>query len=248
LTPLPESRRTLRALYRDVGSAAAAVARLMAQPQTPCALEFIDHHALALVREYGGLQLDPAIGALLMIEVDGSASCLKHSAQAVESAAQGEGCLEVRAARSDEEVASLWAVRKALSPALRKVAPKKINEDVVVPVSHIPTLIEFLDRLAERHRIAIVNFGHAGNGNIHVNLLIDPNDPQQSSAAERALGELFDEVLRLGGTLSGEHGIGLVKRQFVAREIAPAALALMRGIKQAFDPHGIMNPGKSIPD
>ena len=134
-----------------------------------------------------------------------------------------------------------------LSPALRNVAPKKINEDVVVPVSQIPTLLSGLEALAQQHGITIVNFGHAGNGNIHVNLLVDPDDPGQLASAEACLDEVFSLVLGLGGTLSGEHGIGLVKRDFIPREIDPATLHLMKGIQQTFDPHNILNPGKSFP-
>jgi D-lactate dehydrogenase len=128
------------------------------------------------------------------------------------------------------------------------VAPKKINEDVVVPVSRIPALIEGIGELSRRFGITIVNFGHAGNGNIHVNLLIDPDDKRQMANAEACLSELFDLVLRLEGTLSGEHGIGMVKRPYVARELDPVALELMQQLKRQFDPLGLLNPGKAIPD
>jgi D-lactate dehydrogenase len=127
------------------------------------------------------------------------------------------------------------------------VAPKKINEDVVVPVSQIPTLLAGLETLARQHAITIVNFGHAGNGNIHVNLLVNPDDPRQLVSAEACLDEVFSLVLRLGGSLSGEHGIGLVKRDFVPREVDPATLQLMQGIQQTFDPRNILNPGKAFP-
>jgi len=127
------------------------------------------------------------------------------------------------------------------------VAPKKINEDVVVPVSKIPRLINGLDALSRQHDITIVNFGHAGNGNIHVNLLIDPQDAAQMARAEACLDAVFSLVLTLDGTLSGEHGIGLVKRDFVGREIDAATLQLMRHIKATFDPHNILNPGKVFP-
>lgn len=246
LTPLAEARRTLRVLYSDIHAAARAVSRIMAQPVIPCALEFMDAGALAMIRDYGQLELMPGTAALLMIEVDGPASCIEQAAEAVLAAANGEGCLECVQARNEAEVAQLWMVRKALSPALRTVAPKKINEDVVVPVSRIPDLLAGIEQLAAAYAIRVVNFGHAGNGNIHVNLLVDPNDGEQMSRAEACLSDLFDLVLRLQGTLSGEHGIGLVKKPFVSREIEPAALALMHGIKQVFDPDNILNPGKGF--
>ncbi len=247
LTPLPAGKRTLRAVYRDMHSAAAAVARIMASPVTPCALEFIDGKAIEMIRSYAQTQLPHEAGAMLMIEVDGPEDCLEQSAQAVADAAGNEGLLSLDAARTREEVAQLWQTRKALSPALRNIAPKKINEDVVVPVSEIPALIDGLTRLSERYGVPIVNFGHAGNGNIHVNLLVDPDDVRQMDNAQACLSDVFDLVLALHGTLSGEHGVGLEKRDFVQREIEPVTLELMRRVKQQFDPKGILNPDKMFP-
>jgi D-lactate dehydrogenase len=247
LTPVAEAKQTLRATYRDIQAAADAVAAIMAQPITPCALEFMDATAIAMVRQYSDIGVSAETGALLMIEVDGPADCVSAIAAAVASAARNPGLLELSVARDREQVAALWRTRKALSPALRHVAPKKINEDVVVPVSKIATFIDRLDQLGRRHRIRIVNFGHAGNGNIHVNLLVDPDDADEMARAASCLAEVFDCVVALGGTLSGEHGVGLEKRDFVDREIPPAELALMRAIKAQFDPKGILNPGKGLP-
>ncbi|MDX1498183.1 MAG: FAD-linked oxidase C-terminal domain-containing protein, partial [Salinisphaeraceae bacterium] len=248
LTPKPEAKRTLRGLYRDIQSAADAVAAIMAQPQTPSVLEFIDGTAINMIRGYTDTDLPAEAGAMLMLEVDGSAASLDHSVTAVEQAAKNAGLLEWRVASTEDEIASLWATRKALSPAQRKIAPKKINEDVVVPVSRIPELITTLEQLADKHQITIVNFGHAGNGNIHVNLLGNPDDPRELQAMHDCLDEVFDLVLKLGGTLSGEHGVGIEKKAYVAREIDPYSLALMRQLKAVFDPKGILNPGKTLPD
>ncbi len=251
LTPRPQTKRTLRALYKDIGSAAQAVTAIMAQPETPCVLEFIDGASIDMIRGYSETDWDTDLpedaGAMLMLEVDGSDAAIDHAVQAVETAARNEGLLEWRAAADAQEVQSLWATRKALSPALRKVAPKKINEDVVVPVSRIPEMIERLQTLSEKHAVTIVNFGHAGNGNIHVNILGDPDDADQLQAMHRCLDEVFDLVLSLGGTLSGEHGVGIEKRDYIAREIEPNALALMKQLKAVFDPNGILNPGKTLP-
>lgn len=247
LTPLPSAKQLLRATYADIGAAAAAVARIMAQPVTPCALEFLDDGALRLARGHGGDAV-PLAGALLLIEVDGEPATLAAAVAAVAAAAQGEGLLECRAAADAAEGEKLWYARKALSPALRAVAPMKINEDVVVPVSRLPELITGLRQIAERHGIPIVSFGHAGNGNLHVNLLYRPDDPAQAAAAPDCLAAVFDLVLALDGTLSGEHGIGLVKREFLPRALHPQALELMRRIKDQFDPDGILNPGKLLPD
>jgi D-lactate dehydrogenase len=184
---------------------------------------------------------------LLLIEVDGTATSLDGQSDAIRDAVSIDGLLTFGAARDAGERERLWAARKALSPALRAVAPRKINEDVVVPVPRLPELTAFLDELERDSGIAIVCFGHAGNGNLHVNLMFDPANPAQAAAAPVALRRLFEQVVALGGTLSGEHGIGLDKRDFMAMALDPVALDLMRGIKREFDPDGILNPGKLLP-
>jgi D-lactate dehydrogenase len=247
LTPLQPARRTLRAFYRDVHSAAHAVAAIMAQPVVPCALEFMDGNAIRMVRAEVGDRLPEGAGALLMIEVDGLESQLDELVDRVIAAASVDGTLGVETARSAEDVAALWSIRKALSPALRRVAPTKINEDVVVPVSRIPELVAELEQLSARYATRIVNFGHAGNGNLHVNLMYDAADADQQRRALTCLEAVFATVLGLGGTLSGEHGVGLVKRDWVSKELDATSLQLMHAIKAQFDPDGILNPGKAFP-
>ena len=247
LTPLPQARRAIRALYRDVDAAAAAVARLMAQPVTPSMLEFMDGDAVRLARDVGGADLPAHAGALLMIEADGDPQTLPSAVDALLAAARGDGCLEAEPAADEAARERLWAARKALSPALRSLAPGKINEDVVVPVSRIPALVAGVQSLAREHALPIVCFGHAGNGNLHVNLMYDPADAAQSARADAAMHGVFALTLSLGGTLSGEHGIGLAKRAFMPQAIDAPTLALMRQLKSAFDPDGILNPGKLLP-
>ena len=247
LTPLPETRRTLQAVYDSVRAAAAAVSRLMAQPVTPCALEFMDAAAIEMIRSYSRAELPQGAGALLMIELDGPEAAMETAVATISAAARGEGLLSLAAAKTKDEAAALWATRKALSPALRNIAPNKLNEDVVVPVSRIPELIDGLEKLSRESGIPIVNFGHAGNGNIHVNLLYDTQDPRQERNALPCLSRVFDLVLALGGTLSGEHGIGMAKRDYINRAIDPVTLDLMRAIKRQFDPRGILNPDKIFP-
>ena len=252
LTPLPAARAALRATYRNVESAAAAVARLMAQPATPSMLEFMDDRALDLARAHqrthaGTTDLQDDAGALLMIEADGDAATLPAALEALRAAAVGDGCLGVDLAPDEAARERLWAARKALSPALRALAPGKINEDVVVPVSRIPALVAGVRTLARTHALPIVCFGHAGNGNLHVNLMYDPADASQSARAQAAMAEVFALTLSLGGTLSGEHGIGLAKRDFMPQAVDAPTLALMRAIKATFDPDGILNPGKLLP-
>ena len=245
LTPLASAKRTLRATYVDVAAAAKAVARIMARPVTPCALEFLDDQCLLLARAQGGDAI-PLAGAMLIIEVDGEPDTLASAVDAVSRAARGDGLIELQVATNADEVATLWAARKALSPALRTISPNKINEDVVVPVSRVPELVAATRELAAKYALPIVCFGHVGNGNLHVNLL--PRDDAELACVHECLGEIFDAVIRLDGTLSGEHGIGLAKRDFMPRALDANALAMMHRIKAQFDPDGILNPGKLLPD
>ncbi|MFP4609475.1 MAG: FAD-binding oxidoreductase [Thiohalophilus sp.] len=247
LTPLPESKRTLQVIYRDIDSAARAVSAIMAQPVVPCALEFMDAAAIEMIRDYSEAGLPENAGALLMIEVDGAGSNIQHAVDAICRAADNDGLLKLTRAETAAEIQALWQTRKALSPALRTIAPKKINEDVVVPVSNIPALINGLSELSARYNVTIVNFGHAGNGNIHVNLLANPDDPDEMQRTHQCLDAVFSLVLELDGTLSGEHGVGIEKQEFIGREIEPVTLELMRRIKLDFDPKGILNPGKMFP-
>ena len=182
LTPAPKARRALRAIYRDVSAAAQAVARLMAQPLTPSMLEFMDADAVRLARDVGGADLPADAGALLMIEADGDEQMLPHAIETLMRAAEGPGLISLDDAADEAAREKLWAARKALSPSLRTLAPGKINEDVVVPVSRIPQLVDGVQALSREFALPIVCFGHAGNGNLHVNLLYDPAD----ACAERA--------------------------------------------------------------
>jgi D-lactate dehydrogenase len=246
LSPSPDSINTIRALYKDSTAAIEAVVKILGQNTLPYALEFIDSGSLNLIRDHSTLNINTQAQAMLMIEVDGLSESIAASTQAIFNAAKTNGCLDIQTAVDDQNKKQLWAARKALSPALRSFAPDKINEDIVVPVTQLPTLLQNLENLSKKHNIAIFNFGHAGNGNLHVNLLYDTNIQKQT--AKECLNEVFELVLKLGGTLSGEHGVGVAKRDFVSREIDAATLALMHKIKQQFDPNNILNPGKTLPE
>ena len=247
LTPLPEAKRTLLAIYQSVDAAAIAVSSIMSQPFTPCALEFIDDNAIKLIRQYSNISLVKSATALLMIEVDGSEQALNYVAEQVSQAAKNPGLIDIKTATTHAEIKALWQTRNALAPSLRKAAPKKINEDVVVPVTEIPKLIKGLDELSKKHDIPIINFGHAGNGNIHVNLLLNSSDANQNKKTSDCLDDIFSLVLKLNGTLSGEHGVGISKRDFIDRELDTNSIELMRNIKKQFDPNGILNPDKIFP-
>ena len=248
LLPRPETRRTLKATYRTIEAAAKAVSSIMAQPVTPCSLEFMDANALNMVRDYSSVELPQDAGAMLMIEVDGSQDHIEHSVQAIEKACINDEHIDTQCARTEQEIIALWQTRKALSPSLRKIAPRKINEDVVVPVSRLAELVNGLDQLSQHYQIPIVNFGHAGNGNIHVNLLVDTSNKLQMDNTMPCLNAVFDLVIDLNGTLSGEHGVGTEKRDFINKELSIDEIDLMHQIKAQFDPNNLLNPGKTIPD
>jgi len=245
LAPRPHAQAGLRVLYRDAATAAAAVSRIMARPTTPTMLEFMDRSAIALIRRNGSDV--PEAGAMLLVEADGDDDTLPYALQALADAAEGDGLIALDVANDGSARDRLWAARRALSPALRTIRPGKINEDVVVPVSRIPDLVAAMEALSLEAGLPVVVFGHAGNGNLHVNIMYDDADAAETARAHAALPRVFAQVLALGGTLSGEHGIGLSKRDFMADAFSAATLDAMHAVKAALDPDGILNPGKVLP-
>jgi len=249
LLPAPEAVATLRVCFVSNRAALDAVGRVMRQAVVPSALEFMDRHAIDAIRPTGAASDLPAgTQALLMVEADGAAQDLPRQIAALEQALDGAGLLEIRSGFERQDIARLWMARKSLSHAVKRIAPLKINEDVVVPVSRLADFVDFLDHTAQTHQLPIVSFGHAGNGDLHINLMVHPADVDEMTRAHQALDAIMSRVLALGGTLSGEHGIGTEKRRFVSQEIDPPTLDLMRAIKRQFDPHGLLNPGKLFPD
>jgi D-lactate dehydrogenase len=249
LLPAPETVATLRLCFSSNRAACEAVERVMSQSVLPCALEIMDRRSIEAIRPTGAADDLPfGTEALLMVEADGPVRDVPHQIAALKEALKGNGLLEVREGVTREEAQALWAARKSLSYAVKQYAPLKINEDVVVPVSKLADFIDFLDGLGHRYPFPIVSFGHAGNGNLHVNLMVHPDNAEEMAQARACLKELFATVLAYGGTLSGEHGIGTEKRAYVGLEIDPDTLNLMRAVKKQFDPAGILNPGKLFPD
>ena len=249
LVPAPETVATLRVCYADNAAACAAVVRVMAQPVVPCALEFMDSRSIEAIREYGGAEgLPSGTRAVLMVEADGDRDDVPHQIDLLEKALRGEGLLEIQSGFAAADIKNLWTARKSLSHAVKKIAPLKINEDVVVPVARLANLVNAIDALGHHHRVPIVSFGHAGNGNLHVNLMVHPDDDAEMARARACRDALVEAVLGLGGSLSGEHGIGSEKRRYVGRELDADTLAMMRDLKGLFDPRGILNPGKKLPD
>ncbi len=241
LLPLPESVRTISAFFSTIEGAATAVAKIIASRIIPRALEFVDRHALRAVENY--LKEDIAGGAvaMLLVEVDGAADSTAREIQMIAEIMTRAGAALVKKAETDAEREQLWKARRSISPALYTIKPKKVNEDIVVPRSRIPDILREIEEIAKRYDLLIVNFGHAGDGNIHTNIMIDEADKPR---AESAVKEILESTLRMGGSISGEHGIGLSKAAYLPMEVGPAALAAMKHIKQALDPNNILNPGK----
>ena len=249
LVPKPPQQETLRATFEGIDAAVAAVIELIRARVVPAALELIDRDSLdAVARHLDDRTLAPAgTGALLLLEVDGLPETVQEEARRVETACRVAGATQVRRAGGGTERDELWRVRRALSPALKTIAGLKLNHDVVVPKARIPALFTFVERLRTTHGLTIACFGHVGDGNIHVNIMVDPDDRRAVASARQAEVELFGEVVRLEGAISGEHGIGLAKMPFLSFELSREEIALMRRLKSAFDPHGILNPGKIFP-
>ena len=246
LLPLPEHTITSLAVFSSLKGAAQSVSDIIREKVIPSTLEFIDSTSLRCVEQYAKIGL-PAAGAVLLIEVDGSAQAAQKEAQKVREVCMSNGAVSVNAANGKNEVKDLWKARRAISASLYRIRPNKINEDIVVPRASIPALIAGIEEISGSLGILIACFGHAGDGNVHVNVMYDKGDPKEAATAERAVEEVFKLTLGLGGTISGEHGVGIAKAKYIGMELSPAVIGLMKEIKKTFDPNGVLNPGKIFP-
>jgi glycolate oxidase len=247
LVAKPAARQTLAAGFGTMNAAAEAVSLILTSGLAPTALEFMDHVTLACVKELLPFELPEGTAALLLMAVDGHPRDVEDRAARMARFCREQGAKPVLRARTGEEAEGLWRARKVISPALLKVKPHKVSEDVAVPLGAIPALITELQNISGRRGLIIPSYGHAGDGNIHVNVLYDRQIPGEREAVNPAVEDIFTIVRKLNGTLSGEHGIGLTKAPYLGMELSEAAMALQRRIKKAFDPHNIMNPGKIFP-
>jgi len=236
------------AIFPNIEAAATTVSQIISSRIIPTTLEFMDNATIRCVEDYLHMGLPVEAGALLIIEVDGAPEVLNGEVGEIQKICQANRAIETKVAKDDKEAEELWKARRAVSSAVVKLNPTKINEDVTVPRSKVANLLRQMEAISKKHNLIIVNFGHAGDGNIHVNVLIDRRKPGEEERAHVAVKEIFEATLGLGGTLSGEHGIGITKAPYLAMELGDMGVKVMKRIKQSFDPNNILNPGKIFPD
>jgi glycolate oxidase len=248
LVPKPPDRKTVAASFGSIKDAVDAVTALIERRVVPAAIELIDEESLVAAALHTGVQIvPPGTKALLIVECDGIPAAVQDEMQLVVRACEAAGVMHVRSASTEAERADLWSVRRQISLALRATGLLKINHDVVVPRGRVPQLYEAVEELRHQFNLRIAAFGHAGDGNIHVNLMVDRATPEELDRARAAERILFTRVLALEGSISGEHGIGYAKKPYIAMELGDEQMALMKRVKAAFDPNGILNPGKIFP-
>lgn len=244
LIPKPAAKKTLLATFARMDQAAQTVSDIIAAPIIPCTLEFLDRTTIGCVEDYAQIGLPRDCEALLLMETDGHPAVVEEEAAQMAALARRNGCLEVRVAQSEEEAARLAAARRTAFSALARVAPTTILEDITVPRSELAKMIRFVEAVARKHRLRIGTFGHFGDGNLHPTFLTDERNADEMHRVEEAFRELFAEAVRLGGTITGEHGVGVAKKAFLPPQVGEVGLQVMRELRRALDPHGILNPGK----
>jgi glycolate oxidase len=248
LIPKPEAKKTMLVYYRSLSDAAETVSSIIAHRIIPPTLEFLDNVTVRCVEQYihAGLPLD--MEAILLIEVDGPSSVVEEDAEKVVEVCRQHKAAEIQLSRSAEDSLRLAAGRRAALPALARIKPTMVLEDATVPRSQVAAMVRQVQQIADRYGLLIGTFGHAGDGNLHPTIVCDERDRQEMERVEKAVDEIFRAALELGGTLSGEHGIGLSKAPFMTMEMKDAGMKAMVAIKRALDPNNVLNPGKMYLD
>ena len=244
LIPRPADRRTLLAVYDRMEDAAETVSAIIAAKIIPCTLEFLDRVTINCVEDYAHVGLPRDAAAVLLMETDGHPAAVAEEAAAMAGLARRHGAREVKTAQTAEEATSLAAARRTAFSALARVAPTTILEDATVPRSELAKMVHFIQQTGARHGLKIGTFGHMGDGNLHPTFLTNERDKEEMHRVEAAMKEIFDFAVSLGGTITGEHGVGLAKKGFLRAALGELNLAVMRQVKTAFDPGNILNPGK----
>jgi len=248
LLPLPEHKETFLLTSTSLAKATELVAIILQQNILPCTLEYMDKTAIAIVSDLLPEPPAPDVWAMLIIELDGSRQQVSEQSKALKRIVEKQGLCTLKLATSEEEIKDIWLARRSISPASYKISPNKTSEDIVVPRSLIPELVHFCEELSERLDIKILTFGHAGDGNIHVNIMAADTTQTENQKAKDAKTALFHKVISMDGSLSGEHGVGITKSSYISLELNKTSITIMRQLKQLFDPNNILNPGKIFPD
>lgn len=244
LIPRPETCRTILALFDSITAAGDAVAAIIGERILPATLEFLDQTTIRAVESFARLGLPDDAAALLLIEVDGRTAVVEQDAHEVARICRRQGATDVRSAATEDEAEDLRTARRAAFSALARIGPTTILEDATVPRSAVPEMLKRIHEIAARHDVRMGVFGHAGDGNLHPTCLTDARDRQAIVRAEAALEEIFAAAIGLGGTITGEHGVGLAKKRFLERQVGDSVIRFMRQIKAVLDPNQVLNPGK----
>ncbi len=244
LIPLPKAIKTMTAVFDKIEDAAVCVAKIMKSGIVPRTVEYLDNASIVCAESFAKMGLPVNAGAMLIIETDGNAAEAENAVKELAEICKKNKASTITIASDESETKKLWDARKAVSPALYMYGPDKINEDIVVPRSKIPDIVKKIESLKKETGLTMVSFGHAGDGNIHFNIMLDKKDYNQLQKAEKAIEEIFDYTIALNGTLSGEHGVGIKKSKYITKEIGSVEIELMKNIKKVLDPNNILNPGK----
>ena len=244
LIPKPAAKKTMVATFDAMDHAAQTVSDIIAAQIIPCTLEFLDRTTIHCVEDFAKVGLPLDCEALLLMETDGHPAAVAEEAGKMEELARANGAKEVRVAKDDAEAAQLATARRSAFSALARLAPTTILEDATVPRSELAHMIRFVAEVAKKHELKIGTFGHMGDGNLHPTFLTDERNEDEMRRVHEAFDEIFEEAIRLGGTITGEHGIGLAKKEFLPKFAGEAQMRVMRELRTALDPKGILNPGK----
>ncbi len=244
LIPLPEKKELLRVDFNSLQTGAEFINLIINSGISPSVLEFMDRSSMEAACNYLEISLDKKVNASLIIELDGNLEDVRYRKKKILNLLNNDSILFYMFADNLKQEALIWELRRNISPAIAKLKPKKINEDIVVPVYKIPDTVKFINNLAKELNLLIVLFGHFGDGNIHTNIMVDPDDDDEMGRANIALGKIFEYIVECGGSISGEHGIGLSKKDFMSFQFNNTELNILKNIKKAFDPENLLNPGK----
>jgi len=246
LIPLPPAKATLQAIFSDLDDAATTVSAIIGSGIVPTTLELMDRVVLDAIGDYGGAKFSKEAQAVLLIEVDGEASLVEAQGRRIERFCKERGATEVERARSVEEAERLWQARRTAFGSVARLTPNCIVEDATVPVKKVPEILKKIVELANKYRLKIAVLAHAGDGNLHPLIMTDLRDKEEMARIDKALEEIYEAAMEMGGTLSGEHGIGIAKKKFMPMQFSQSAIEIMRGIKKVFDPNNILNPGSFL--